>query len=253
MTTAKKKPEPKPNTNLDLWNAVCVTDPAFTKTADTRGGFTSINATWQSWQATELWGPYGNLWGVKNLTYAFIGEQTHPAGISLIAEFFCPVSTFSLATDMPYKPNDDCFKKLLTDLTTKALSKLGFSADVFFGMYDDARYVAEAAQAYADHRAAQDTGTPPPAEPPTQPDAPEPEAVTDPIRAVCERLAHEDRETVKEWALEPFENRGAALKAIRDLVDVVVSETMPKDWDNSVDLYKATKQKMNQAIDERNE
>ena len=115
MTTAKKKPEQKPNTNLDLWNAVCVTDPAFTKTADTRGGFTSINATWQAWQATELWGPYGKEWGMRKLDYDVLGSLEKPFGVSLIAEFFCPQATFEIATDMPYKPNDDCFKKLLTD------------------------------------------------------------------------------------------------------------------------------------------
>ena len=32
-------------------------------------------------------------------------------------------------------------KKMETDVTTKALSKLGFNADVFMGLYDDNRYV----------------------------------------------------------------------------------------------------------------
>jgi hypothetical protein len=236
---------------LKLWNAVCVTDPAFTKKADTRGGFTSINATWQAWQATELWGPYGDKWGVRDLNYKFIGTPEHPVAVTFVAEFFCPVSEFVLATDMPYKPNDDCFKKLLTDLTTKALSKLGFSADVFFGLYDDARYVKGAAQAYSDHRAGQNGGAPPPAEPPTQPDVPKTEAVTDPIQAVCVRLGTESKDLVNKWTLEPFENRGVALRAIRDLVEVVMTETMPQGWDEDVDLYKATRQKMNSVIDSR--
>lgn len=94
---------------------------------------------------------------------------------------------------------------------------------------------------------------PPPAEPPPQPDAPKPEAVADPIQAVCVRLADESKSTVKEWTLEPFENRGVALRAIRDLVEVVMTETMPNGWDDEVDLYKATKQKMNGVIDERNQ
>ena len=37
--------------------------------------------------------------------------------------------------------DEDWAKKILTDITTKALSKLGFSADVFLGMYDDNKYV----------------------------------------------------------------------------------------------------------------
>ena len=32
-------------------------------------------------------------------------------------------------------------KKIETDLTTKALSKLGFSADIFMGKYDDVKYM----------------------------------------------------------------------------------------------------------------
>jgi hypothetical protein len=171
MATAKKPPAKKPAApaNLALWNKVCVTDPSFTKKADTRGGFTSINATWQAWQATELWGPYGKGWGVRNVKYRMLGPIEKPFGICLEAEFFCPESTFEIATDMPYAPNNDCFKKLLTDLTTKALSKLGFSADVFFGLYDDNRYVAQAKDTYIQHRAGQTTADPPPpAEPPPQ-------------------------------------------------------------------------------------
>jgi hypothetical protein len=248
MATAKKKPEPKPNDNLELWNKVCVTDPAYTKRADTRGGFTSINATWQAWVATGLWGPYGKLWGVKDLKYDFVGIEK--VGVTLIAKFFCPVSEFEIATDMPYKPNDDCFKKLLTDLTTKSLSKLGFSADVFFGLYDDARYTQAAAQTYADHRAGQNGDVPPPAEPSPQPDAPEVGAVTDPIQAACERLAVEDKDLVKAWSLEPLKTRKVALTAIRDLVDVVLNEAMVEGHDD-VDLYKATRQRMNTVIDAR--
>ena len=94
---------------------------------------------------------------------------------------------------------------------------------------------------------AQDVPTPDPLPPPS----PEPEDVTDPIQDVCERLATEDNSLVKTWALEPFKNRGAALKGIRDLVDAVVHETMPDGWDGDVDLYKATRQKMNSVLDSR--
>jgi hypothetical protein len=250
MATAKKKPEPKPNDNLKLWNAVCITDPAYTKKADTRGGFTSINATWQAWQATELWGPYGKEWGMKNIHYDFIGPEDHPAGIYILAEFFCPVTKFEIGTDMPYKPNDDCFKKLLTDATTKALSKLGFSADVFFGMYDDNRYVQAAAQTYSDHRAAQNGATPPPAESPTQPDAPPPEAATEPPKAIVARLLADDKDLIKAWHLEPLTERSAP-RVVSDLIEIVMSEVMPDGWDESVDLYQAARKKMNLVIDER--
>ena len=35
------------------------------------------------------------------------------------------------------KADDDFAKKLETDMITKALSRLGFNADVFMGMFDD--------------------------------------------------------------------------------------------------------------------
>jgi hypothetical protein len=53
------------------------------------------------------------------------------------------------------------------------------------------------------------------------------------------------------WTLEPFKNRGVALRAIRDLVEVVMTETMPNGWDDDVDLYKLTRQRMNTVIDAR--
>ena len=189
MATTKAKPKtpPKPTT-LDLWNKVCVTDPDYTRWVDQRGGFTCIDAQWQLWQATELWGPYGKAWGVRALDYQTFIAEGRPCGISLKAEFFCPESAFEIATDMEYKPRDDTHKKLLTDLTTKALSKLGFSADVFFGLYDDSKYVETAKQRYADHRKGQNApaepeGAPEPASepPPDQPDPVEPNKVGEPF------------------------------------------------------------------------
>ncbi len=247
MTTAKKTT----TGNLDLWGKVCITDPAFTKIADTRGGFTTINATWQAWQATELWGPYGEEWGVQKLDYQFIGEAIHPAAISLVAVFFSPVSTFEIATDMPYAPNNDCFKKLLTDLTTKALSKLGFSADVFLGKYDDSRYVREAAANYEAHREEQGGAPSPTVAGQGGPDLGDPPPGG--IEEVSKRLVHEDKDLVKAWAKEPLETEGQALRAVAALVGIVMKDTMPKGWDDDINLYKETKQKMNTVIDKRAE
>ena len=136
--------EKKAKDNMELWNLVCKTDPTITKKVEQRGGFTAICAQSQIKRATELWGSYGIKWGVKNCTYECknlpIGaeEQT---GIFLTAVFYYPDGEFEIASDMYYKPRDDCMKKLLTDLTTKALSKLGFNSDVFEGKFDDSKYV----------------------------------------------------------------------------------------------------------------
>ena len=41
---------------------------------------------------------------------------------------------------------EDCRKKLLTDITTKALSFLGFNADVFLGQHDDNKYLSQVSE-----------------------------------------------------------------------------------------------------------
>ena len=127
----------KPPDNMALWNARRTTDPQFVKRVNSRGGFSAIAAQWQLMQATEQWGPYGSTWGVKDCSYDIIASGENLVGLALEATFYYPNGEFEIATDMAYKPGNDCYKKALTDLTTKALSKLGFSADVFLGEFDD--------------------------------------------------------------------------------------------------------------------
>lgn len=130
------------NKNLELWEQVCTTDPSHTKKVNQRGGFTAINATYQMRQATEQWGPYGSKWGVKDCNYIYVRDEKNKIlEIALEAVFYYPSGSFQLSADTRYAAGQDCRKKVLTDLTTKALSKLGFSADVFLGMYDDNKYI----------------------------------------------------------------------------------------------------------------
>ena len=142
--------------NMKLWNQVCTTDPDYTKEVNQRGGFTSISAQYQLKTATEQWGPYGSTWGVKDCEHTLVrdaaGEVVEAA---LHATFWYPHGEFTLSTDIAYRPGNDTRKKLLTDLTTKALSKLGFSADVFMGLFDDNKYVD-------DLKAAKAANAPPP-------------------------------------------------------------------------------------------
>ena len=132
------------NANMELWDSVCLTDPAQTKRVNQRGGFTAIGAQYQIREATKVWGPYGKAWGVRNCGYTEIRNGEVLEEIALLADFFYPGGEFEIATDIAYKPGNDTRKKLLTDLTTKALSKLGFNADVFMGLFDDNKYVNEA-------------------------------------------------------------------------------------------------------------
>lgn len=127
---------------MALWDQVCKTDMAYTKKVNQRGGFTAIDAQYQIREATKLWGPYGGKWGVKDCEYGYF-EHGENVEIWLRAVFFCPEASFSLSTDHKWKAGDDNRKKLLTDLTTKALSKLGFNADIFLGMHDGNKYTGE--------------------------------------------------------------------------------------------------------------
>ena len=47
------------------------------------------------------------------------------------------------------RPDEDAYKKCVTDGITKCLSYLGFNADVFLGKFDDNKYVKEMARKFA--------------------------------------------------------------------------------------------------------
>jgi hypothetical protein len=130
--------------NMKLWDSVSTTDPAYTKKVNSRGGFTTIDAQWQLMQATEKWGPYGEAWGVKGLTYDYVRDGAgNIVEAALEGTFWYPGGEFPLGACMAYRAGNESKKKLLTDLTTKSLSKLGFSADVFMGKFDDNKYLQE--------------------------------------------------------------------------------------------------------------
>jgi hypothetical protein len=57
--------------------------------------------------------------------------------------------------------DEDAPKKATTDALTKLLSHLGFSADVFLGLYDDNKYVARLQQQFGARRKAMEETIPP--------------------------------------------------------------------------------------------
>lgn len=138
--------------NLRIWKEVEKTDRKFTKEVSYgKRKFTSIQAQYQRKRATFQFGPYGSTWGVRNCKFEYIREPFIEKGtviekiveIVLTAEFYYPDNgeekSFELSVDAQYSPGSDSRKKILTDLTTKALSFLGFSADIFMdGKSDDA-------------------------------------------------------------------------------------------------------------------
>ena len=136
--------------NLKLWDAVSKTDPAHTKTVNQRGGFTAIGANYQIKMATEQFGPIGIGWGYD------CGEPIFNGPFIIVpvtmwhgdrSNKFGPI--LGCAEIAGKRPDSDAPKKATTDGVTKALSQLGFNADVFLGQFDDNKYVQERKQEVA--------------------------------------------------------------------------------------------------------
>ena len=141
--------------NLDLWKKVEKTDPKHTRKVQTRGGFTAIDAQYQLKVATEEFGPFGQGWGVKDENI----EKWEEVGLVLYQATLWYTNgslkgEFPINASIQYKVGDrldsDFAKKVTTDALTKGLSKLGFNADVFLGMFDDNKYVAEMQKQFGD-------------------------------------------------------------------------------------------------------
>lgn len=155
------------DSNLEIWNQVCETDPEFVKTVKKRGGFSSIDPVYTIKRATEIFGPTGIGWGyeilesrmsegapIYNGSGVLIGKEIlHTIRIKLWyiwegkkGEFeqfgHTPFVTKGLITD------EDPEKKSLTDAIKKGLSFLGFSADIFEGKYGDQEYVKNLSTKY---------------------------------------------------------------------------------------------------------
>ena len=136
--------------NLKLWDSVKKTDPAHTKKANVKGNnLTSIKPQYQIMMATKKFGPYGETWGLKSITWDF--QLVEETGLAIMHSFFyAPSIEFQITNTISIwrdgarlKPDDEFAKKCETDILTKSLSRLGFSADVFMGQFDDLRYVEE--------------------------------------------------------------------------------------------------------------
>tara|TARA_A100001515_G_scaffold141845_1_gene139435 strand:+ start:4134 stop:4571 length:438 start_codon:yes stop_codon:yes gene_type:complete len=134
--------------NLTLWNAVCKTDQAYmSKVSFGARSFNAIDPMYQIMKVTKQFGPVGGKWSYHvDYDYPVIGNI-----MMVVAKvsFSTPNGTFGpvagsrtfVNLDSKKKANDDAPKMALTDALTKAISHLGFDADVFLGKYDDNKYV----------------------------------------------------------------------------------------------------------------
>lgn len=153
--------------NMKIWEQVEKTDTRFTKDAKVGGqNITSLNGTAMIMKATEIFGPAGIGFGWKVLeerfdpgVEIFIGEGDKRSSLGFTSNHTVRITFWFMldgqrgeiesygCTNYIYKASygmltdGEAPKKSLTDAIKKALSALGFSADVFLGMFDDKDYV----------------------------------------------------------------------------------------------------------------
>lgn len=140
--------------NLNLWNSVEKTDLQFVKKVNQRGGYTAISPQYQLKTATEKFGPYGSGFGLASSDfdmsiYEFDGVVIHRAVFFYLLdgqriEFPITNAIQAAKTTKNGKFVDiDFAKKVETNTVSKALSKIGFNADVYMGMFEDDQYLYE--------------------------------------------------------------------------------------------------------------
>lgn len=136
--------------NMSLWNNVCKSDSKSIKEVKFGRKFSAISAQFQFKSATEQFGIFGYGWGLRNEVWDF---ESIPKVLVYRADLFyffgdgdegvVPIASSINMYDKNNKYDEECLKKVSTDSLTKGLSRLGFNSDVFEGMWDDNKYVAQ--------------------------------------------------------------------------------------------------------------
>lgn len=135
--------------HMKLWNSVCISDPRFLKPVHFgQRKFTAIDPMYQVMKATEKFGPVGKGWGWHSHT-EFIdlsnGDTTVVSHVTVWhgnkENSFGPFPGCRKFFDsVKGRMSEDAPKMSVTDGLTKALSHLGFDADVFLGKMDGNKY-----------------------------------------------------------------------------------------------------------------
>lgn len=152
-----KKLTPEANENLQLWTQVCKTDPAFTRPVKLGGrSFTTVCAQYQIQNATSQFGPMGQGWGITDEKFTILEKYNLAMYTGTL--FYSingkggaiPLHSAVRLTDSKGNADSDFAKKAATDALTKGLSKLGFNADIFLGLYDDNKYYQQMLKEFKD-------------------------------------------------------------------------------------------------------
>jgi hypothetical protein len=140
--------------NLSIWSQVEKTDFTHTKKVNQRGGYTAVSPQYQLKEATKVFGSYGKGFGLSESDFDMslfesLGVVMHKAKFFYLSEgerVEFPITNAIQATTGSgdkKRVDVDFAKKVETNTVSKALSKLGFNADVFMGMFEDNQYMQE--------------------------------------------------------------------------------------------------------------
>jgi len=158
---------PAASIGLNVWLQVQETHPDLTKPFN-KGGFqgTAVSPTYQAMRATQIFGPHGLGWGTELISESYVeggplgfDKDGRLLGREIIHKVYLELwyiyegkrgsikqfgATSFLSRDAygTISSDEDHAKKSITDATSKCLSLLGFSADVYMGKFDDHKYVA---------------------------------------------------------------------------------------------------------------
>jgi hypothetical protein len=144
-----------------IWDQAKYTDPRFTKSVS-KGAyrFTAVDAQYNVLRAHEIFGAHGDKWGwdlvstdvvegvfivcIKLWYIEEVGMDDEGAvceGRRECSPVFGAEGIVKIRRSGERVIDEDAPKKALTDALSKAFSYLGFSADVFLGMFDNQKYV----------------------------------------------------------------------------------------------------------------
>lgn len=156
---------PKVPENKALWQRVCRTDPRHVKpiTGKQYSG-NSPKPYWIVEHLTDEFGPCGIGWGfhIINERFEHFGTGEHAESLHVAVVSFWYVldgqrgdlqqvgQTRAAYTTSKgkYLVDEDAPKKSVTDALVKCASYLGFAGDIFSGMWDDSKYVAQVREEY---------------------------------------------------------------------------------------------------------
>lgn len=158
--------------NMRHWSKLCTTDPKQTKPFQRPGGFrgTAIKPIWNIARLTEHFGPMGVGWGTEEPKFNII--DTGNGGEIMV---YCVLQCWYIDPEAPEGDrgivwgiggdrvaskrsgamfsNDEAYKMAYTDALMNAFMRVGMSADVYMGLFEDVKYLVNVREHYDNTRA----------------------------------------------------------------------------------------------------